>query len=424
MPGNIKLADAMRTLIVTIKNDGYELKSIAGKAFYGVSGIRGKVEGIPEYFPISLSVDNKSKPMPKAELSKVQSGLDEQVTIQDARISNVGMAITKLASDLAETNNNITQIKTSCLGTLTSRPIVELTDAANDVLYALFFRGALASGDLPAKSGAAELRSLGFAETGHVATKYQGEDYFTWLTPVGQAFAIEHLVKTRFGKQPANAEALEEPSANPEGLSINGVMVRGEIGSTAHIGEALICCNTIEQETLSGVLTNTLHHVNPKEAGDVAEQLAKAVKSAFSVLEHASGEQDKEQPKEPNLSVGTFKIYHEGEVKVAAGPLLTDETEAERKARKTVGTINLKLELDTSEAKERLDEFRTLISKAVNSAITDALKPGGKLREAINQKTDVSGLQALSSRVFQLERALVSQGSQITELQAKHARTR
>lgn len=418
MPGNIKLADAMRTLIVTIKNDGYELKSIAGKAFYGVSGIRGKVEGIPEYFPISLSVKDESNPVPKAELSKVQPGLDEQVSAQLTQISNADTSITSLASGLDKANADITRKTTSCLGTLTSRPIVELTDAANDVLYALFFRGALASGDLPAKSGAAELRSLGFAETGHVATKYQGEDYFTWLTPEGQALAIKHLVKTQFGKQPQNKYVLSMPIPPDDDPLIKEARIGDGIISSGHI-----CGNTIEQETLSGVLTNSLHHVNPKEAGDVAEQLAKAVKSAFSVLEHASGEQDKEQPKEPDLSVGTFKIYHEGEVKVAAGPLLTDEIEAERKARNTVGTINLKLELDTSEAKERLDEFRTLISKAVNSAITDALKPGGKLREAINQKTDVSGLQALSSRVFQLELAQLSQGSQITELQAKHART-
>lgn len=425
MPGNIKLADAMRTLIVTIKNDGYELKSIAGKALYGVSGIRGKVEGIPEYFPISLSVKDESNPVPKAELSKVQPGLDEQVSAQLTQISNAGTSITSLASGLDKANADITRKTTSCLGTLTSLPIVELTDAANDVLYALFFRGALASGDLPAKSGAAELRSLGFAETGHVATKYQGEDYFTWLTSAGQAFAIGHMVKTQFGKlNTSHTGSITSLPFSVPASAMSELQAGGAGTDKGSIGAAHICGNTIEQETLSGVLTNTLHHVNPKEAGDVAKQLAKAVKSAFSVLEHASGEQDKEQPKEPDLSVGTFKIYHEGEVKVAAGPLSTDEIEAERKARKTVGTINLKLELDTSEAKERLDEFRTLISKAVNSAIIDALKPGGTLREAINQKTDVSGLQALSSRVFQLERALVSQGSQITELQAKHARTR
>lgn len=77
--------------------------------------------------------------------------------------------------------------------------IITLSGAATDVLYSLFFRGALQSGDLPAKSGAAELRELGFAETRHTATEYQKENYFTFLTAEGQEFAIKHLVNTRFG---------------------------------------------------------------------------------------------------------------------------------------------------------------------------------------------------------------------------------
>ncbi|WP_080350971.1 phage tail tip fiber protein [Enterobacter bugandensis] len=77
--------------------------------------------------------------------------------------------------------------------------ITILSGAATDVLYALFFRGALQSGDLPAKSGAAELRELGFAETRHTATEYQKENYFTFLTAEGQDFAIKHLANTRFG---------------------------------------------------------------------------------------------------------------------------------------------------------------------------------------------------------------------------------
>lgn len=76
---------------------------------------------------------------------------------------------------------------------------ITLSAVATDVLYALFFRGALQSGDLPAKSGAAELRELGFAETRHTATEYQKENYFTFLTAEGQEFAIKHLVDTRFG---------------------------------------------------------------------------------------------------------------------------------------------------------------------------------------------------------------------------------
>ncbi|MGZ0480568.1 Fur-regulated protein, partial [Citrobacter freundii] len=79
--------------------------------------------------------------------------------------------------------------------------IITLSGAANEVLYALFFRGALLSGDLPSKSGTAELRELGFAETRHTETEYQKENHFTFLTSEGQKFAVEHLVNTRFGKQ-------------------------------------------------------------------------------------------------------------------------------------------------------------------------------------------------------------------------------
>ncbi|EQA1621383.1 phage tail tip fiber protein [Enterobacter asburiae] len=82
-----------------------------------------------------------------------------------------------------------------------SEKIITLSGAATDVLYSLFFRGALQSGDLPAKSGAAELRELGFAETRHTATEYQKENYFTFLTAEGQKFAIKHLADTRFGQQ-------------------------------------------------------------------------------------------------------------------------------------------------------------------------------------------------------------------------------
>lgn len=82
-----------------------------------------------------------------------------------------------------------------------SNEIITLSGAAADVLYALFFRGALLSGDLPSKSGTAELREMGFAQTRYTATEYQKENHFTFLTSEGQKFAVEHLVNTRFGKQ-------------------------------------------------------------------------------------------------------------------------------------------------------------------------------------------------------------------------------
>ncbi|MBL3501945.1 hypothetical protein ELP21_26810, partial [Klebsiella pneumoniae] len=74
-----------------------------------------------------------------------------QVVTQAAQISNAGMSITKLASDLLEANNDMTNRSFSSVGTLTSGPVLELSNSAQDVLYALFFRGALVSGDIPSK---------------------------------------------------------------------------------------------------------------------------------------------------------------------------------------------------------------------------------------------------------------------------------
>lgn len=78
----------------------------------------------------------------------------------------------------------------------------ELSGAAGDVLHALFFRGALVDGDLPSKAGAAELRELGYMKTQDTVTQFAGENYYNFLTPAGQEFAISYLVDSKFGKRP------------------------------------------------------------------------------------------------------------------------------------------------------------------------------------------------------------------------------
>lgn len=78
---------------------------------------------------------------------------------------------------------------------------VNLSGAATDVIHALFFRGALQDGDLPSKSGVAELRGIGFAETRTTATEFKGGNYFTFLTPAGVEYARQFLVETRLGAQ-------------------------------------------------------------------------------------------------------------------------------------------------------------------------------------------------------------------------------
>ncbi len=79
---------------------------------------------------------------------------------------------------------------------------LSISNEAKETLHSLFYRGALESGDLPSKSGAAELRDLGWAETRHTKTPYNGNDYFTFLTAEGQRTAIHYFADTRWGELP------------------------------------------------------------------------------------------------------------------------------------------------------------------------------------------------------------------------------
>lgn len=241
------LADAMRTLAVTIKEDGYELESAVGKAFYSAFGSRGKVEGIPEYFPISLSVNDESKATEsKVDPTTGSQNLDERVGRLEAGLCAQGSAIASLSAKNSETNH--------------------------------------------------------------------------------------------------------------------------------------ICGNTIEQQTLSAVLANSLHNVSPDRVGDVAIQLAGAVKSAFNELNCSAGGFVKNQG-------GTALFGEKPCETVLPKPALNTGAKGDKKES---SVLTLKLELDTSDALKSLDEFQSVISDLVDSAIRAALKPGGKVREAIKNNASNS----------------------------------
>ncbi|WP_223862534.1 phage tail tip fiber protein [Enterobacter ludwigii] len=145
---HLPLKAVMTGLEIIETDEGCELHSPAGEAKYDAWGARREVNGIPEYFPLSISMKKR----------------------------------VPAATDVKKAEN------------------ITLSGAATDVLYSLFFRGALQCAELPSKSGAAELRELGFAVTRYTATEYLKESYFTFLTAEGQEFAIKHLADTRFGK--------------------------------------------------------------------------------------------------------------------------------------------------------------------------------------------------------------------------------
>ena len=118
----------------------------------------------------------------------------------------------------------------------------ELSGGAKDVLHALFFRGALEDGDLPSKSGASQLRKLGFIKTQNSAVSYRGASFYNFLTPAGQEFAMAYLADSFFGKPISSSfEDVVKPvikwlneNANPH-TSVNidatsAQLLTGEIG--------------------------------------------------------------------------------------------------------------------------------------------------------------------------------------------------
>ncbi|WP_447871166.1 hypothetical protein [Serratia fonticola] len=57
----LQLKDAMHRLTITVNDSGYEVSNPAGTAQYDAWGARTTVNGIPEYFPLSISVNDNSK---------------------------------------------------------------------------------------------------------------------------------------------------------------------------------------------------------------------------------------------------------------------------------------------------------------------------------------------------------------------------
>ncbi|MGS3448553.1 hypothetical protein ACB376_11175 [Klebsiella electrica] len=118
----------------------------------------------------------------------------------------------------------------------------KLSGGARDVLYALFFRGALENGDLPSKAGAEELRKLGLVKTQKTAVSFQGGQNYNFLTPAGQEFAIAYLADSQFGKYSTSSfEDVVKPvikwlneNANPHALvtvdCTSAQLLTGEIG--------------------------------------------------------------------------------------------------------------------------------------------------------------------------------------------------
>ncbi|WP_241692622.1 phage tail tip fiber protein [Enterobacter cloacae] len=257
--------------------------------------------------------------------------------------------------------------------------IITLSGAATDVLYALFFRGALQSGELPAKSGAAELRELGFAETRHTATEYQKENYFTFLTAEGQEFAIKHLVNTRFG------ETVKQEYYSPLGVELECAQkALDEICEEIRRSKAF-------EKLINGTPIHCQVHITDTMIGDAAVSANYSVKINVNHggKLHVAGmagciegdqrkvvfEADRFKVHDAVQSIVGNAVATNAKTKIRLGDEMTQAVIDAVRESDLFTAIQVNIDAQTAS----VAGMKQAMHDAVNDAIRNALKPGGLL---------------------------------------------
>lgn len=145
---HLPLKDVMRHFAVTINKDGYEVTNLAGTAQYDHHGVRTTVNGIPEYFPITLAVKDKSrlaaggligaadltvKPKPAEYVAAMKIGIDVDTNTLTA-LENQLMRTAELSERIQKTqpqdkpfrnfydDNGILRVRIGSLDSNTAQP--------------------------------------------------------------------------------------------------------------------------------------------------------------------------------------------------------------------------------------------------------------------------------------------------------------
>ncbi|NLU14784.1 MAG: hypothetical protein GXW94_03445 [Serratia liquefaciens] len=109
----LPLRDVMRHFAVTINKDGYEVSNPAGIAQYDHHGVRTTVSGIPEYFPITLSVKGGYVPVVGDQDSiDALLGLNKPKTAESIGTMTLGINVDSAA--LSGLENQLTRIADLC----------------------------------------------------------------------------------------------------------------------------------------------------------------------------------------------------------------------------------------------------------------------------------------------------------------------
>ncbi|MFW2973193.1 hypothetical protein ACN6UB_22325 [Serratia marcescens] len=101
---HLPLREVMRNLGLTVTDDGYELSNPAGTARYDRHGVRTMVNGIPEYFPITLSVKGGYAPAFEPGQTKPTESIGTMslgINVDSASLTALESQLTRIA-DLCE----------------------------------------------------------------------------------------------------------------------------------------------------------------------------------------------------------------------------------------------------------------------------------------------------------------------------------
>lgn len=255
---------------------------------------------------------------------------------------------------------------------MSNEKLASLSDAAAGVLYSLFFRGALQSGDISSKAGANELREAGLAITQHTATLFGGDDHFTFLTAEGQKFAIQYLAETRFGV-----------AQNSEGKSLKTITLNVAV-DTSDVQAAL---DEIDKQIRNSDAFRLLAGENfINEALIQPGSVQAAHINAVQNFQCASDERRMEAvAKAPEKVFGALASNYIFIPDAATKTRLTDDMrEAVLDAvRESDLFQSMQAELNGQTAS--VDNLKQEMQQAVTDAIRNALKPGGLLYASIKK---------------------------------------
>lgn len=108
---HLPLREVMRNLGLTVTDDGYELSNPAGTARYDRHGVRTMVNGIPEYFPITLSVKGGYAPAFEPGQTKPTESIGTMslgINVDSASLTALESQLTRIA-DLYERIQKVQQ---------------------------------------------------------------------------------------------------------------------------------------------------------------------------------------------------------------------------------------------------------------------------------------------------------------------------